>query len=87
MKIKDGFILRPFEDQYLAMPVGSAAARSPFMLSLNSTCAYVWELLGEDRSYEQLLEALLQRFDADEDIVKKDLDGFLKVLKEADVLQ
>lgn len=86
MKIKEGFILRPFSDQYLAMPVGDAAARNPHMLSLNSTCAYVWELLTEDRSYEELLSALTQKYDADRETVQRDLDRFLMALRDADIL-
>ena len=79
--------MRPFGDQFLAMPVGDAAARSPFMLSLNSTCAYVWELLAEDKTYEDVLTALPEKYDTDRETVQRDLDGFLKALKEADILR
>lgn len=87
MKIKKDFILRPFSDQYLAMPVGDTAIRSPFMLSLNSTCAYVWELLTEERTYEELLASLTEKYDVDKETAQRDLDGFLKALKEAQILE
>lgn len=49
-------------------------------VSLNETGARIWELLAEPTGAGVLLERLLEEFEAPEELLKRDLEGFLRQL-------
>ena len=59
MKIKEGFVVRKIANQYMAVPVGARAKELHGMIGLNETAAFLWELLKEERTEEELVEELL----------------------------
>ena len=48
MKIKDGFVLEEVGGEYLAVAVGALAGDFNGMVRLNSTGAFLWNLLNEN---------------------------------------
>ena len=53
---------------------------------LNEVGFFIWNLIHKETSYQEILERLEKNFDADKDILSKDLDQFLTSLKEKDLL-
>ena len=81
MKIEKEFILREIAGDYLLVPVGKAASEFNGMININETGAFLFKLLQEDVSIEQLVEALCQEYEVDQRQAKEDVDSFVQSLK------
>lgn len=81
MKLKYEFTLREIMGEYIMVPVGEGALAVSGMGTTNEVGAYICELLAEERSYEQLLEAILGEFEVDEATARTDLEEFLSRLR------
>lgn len=55
-------------------------------LVLNNSATSIYFLIKEKNSYDDILKSLLDRYDVDISIIKKDLDETIKVLKEKRVM-
>lgn len=87
MKIKEGFMLREVAGNYIVVPVGNASKKFNGMITLNETSAFLWNLLLNDTSCEQLVDALMTEYDVSSEIAKRDVDAFINKLKEIKVLE
>ena len=87
MKLKNGFVLKQINKKYYAVPVGPLAARHKILVSMNSVCLFVWELLQQEQTRQQLLDALLVEYDVDLATASADLDRFLDALTKAELLE
>jgi hypothetical protein len=81
MKIKDGFELRKFGGKWLAVTVDDAADENNVLITLNETGAFVWGILRNESSYSAIITAIVENYEVDEAIAKKDLDNFLQVCR------
>ena len=87
MKVKDGFILKNVVGDQIVMPTGENIAAFNGALLLNSVSAYVWEKLQNPVSREDLLAAVTDKFEVDEETAAKDLDALLEKLKGFGVIE
>lgn len=78
MKIKDGFILQKFTGKYIAVSANDEADVSNILITLNSTGAFVWELLKTETEYDAVISKLVEKYDVDETEAKTDFNAFLK---------
>ena len=83
MKIKDGFILRKVGRQYIVAATGSASKDFNGMIRLNASSAFVFELLKNDISRDEIVQKLMAEYDVDPDTAQADVDRFLAAMKEA----
>lgn len=86
MKIKDEFALRKFGDKWVAISVNDDIDKDDFFITLNKSGVFLWNLLQEEISYDELLGAAVEKYSIDESILKKDLDAFLQKMKDANIL-
>lgn len=86
MKIKDGFVLRNVVDEFIVMPTGENIARFDGAVVLNEVSAFVFEQLQHPVSKEDLLLAMLDEFDVDEETARKDLDALIETFKSMDLI-
>lgn len=86
MKIKDGFILRKFSDKIVAVADDDFADKSNIFIKMNSSAEFVWNFLSQDRTYEEVVDALLEKYDIDRKTAENDLDEFLSAVKNAGLL-
>lgn len=77
MKIRDGFVLRNVVDEYIVMPTGENIAEFAGSVVLNEVSAFVFEQMKNPMSREDLLAAVLEEFEVDEETAKADLDELL----------
>lgn len=87
MKIKGEFVMREIAGDTILVPVGQTALQMNGMITLDPVAALIWNALEENRSGEEILGQILQRFDVTEETAKKDLDEFLSQMKAADLLE
>lgn len=87
MKIKNGFIVKEVGNQYMVLPVGEGALNFNGIMTLNKTGKFLFELLQENRELDELLEKVLDKFDVDINIAKKDIIEFTQSLQDKGLLE
>lgn len=82
LRLRDGDLSwRAIDDEIVALDV-----RSSVYLAVNSTGAELWPLLAAGARREQLIERLRSVFTVDEATAAHDVDAFLGVLRDRDLL-
>ena len=87
MKIKDGFILREVAGSYIVIGVGGESVDFNGMITVNETGAFLWGKLAEGTTEEELLGAMLDEYEVDEETAKADIDEFLQLLCKEEILE
>ena len=86
MKISKGFVLNEIAGNNIVVGVGKNSDVLGGMLTLNSSGVFIWNFLSKYRTYDEIVNALLDKYDTTEEEAKKGLDIFLKSARELDVL-
>ncbi len=86
MKLKCEIIIEEVAGQKLAVPVGNGVSVSYF--TVNSTGAYILELLKNEISFDEIITSIQNNFEVD-DIprVRSVVANYIEKLKKADVLE
>ena len=87
MKKIDGFVMRRLGQE--AMIVAESVELIDFdrIISVNSSAAYVWESLPDsDFTIETIIELLMQRYDVEESVARKDAEELVKVWLKAGII-
>ena len=87
MKIKKGYILREVAGNYIVVAVGDAVKNFNGIINLNETGAFLWKILQEGATEEQLKEKLLGEYDVSEEIAARDVKAFINKLSEAGLVK
>lgn len=87
MKIKSGFYLKNINGQTVVMSENTA--ESPInSIVLGETATFLWECLSKsEMGKEQLLNALLDRFEISTVLALNDIDVFVKTLRENGIIE
>ena len=86
MKTKNGFVLREVGGTVLVVAVGAAAKNFNGMITLNEVGAFLWRRLEEGASESELIGALLDEYEVDEETARKDVCAYLDKMRQAGVL-
>ncbi len=87
MKIKDGFILREIAGNFIVIAIGNAVKDFNGVITLNETGAFLWKQLEKGATKEQLLEALLNEYEVDNQVAEQHIDKFIEKLTNAQLLK
>ena len=80
MKRNPEFLLREVADSLVIVPVGSATAGFPGMITLNATGAFLWELLEQEQTLDSLVTAVTAHYDVEEAVARQDAKAFVERL-------
>ncbi len=83
MKIKSGLILREVADNYIVVAVGERVKDFNGIINLNSTGAFLWNILAQGADENELVKRLLAEYEVDEETARRDVDAFVAKIKEA----
>lgn len=86
MKISDGFLLKTVAGKNIVVSVG-AEVNFNGMLTLNDTGVFLWNLLKNHTTKEEMLKKMLEEYDVEENIASTDIDIFLIKLRDAKILE
>lgn len=86
-RTKDGFNLRQIAGTWVAVPTGSRASETSALVTLSDTAVFLWNLLSDGISYEEIIEKITEDYEIDEQTARKDLDIFLEYLKTNNLLE
>ena len=86
MRTRPGFVLQPFAKQFVAVSVEPTGLSGNVLVNLNAVGAFLWEHLQQDRTFDQLLSAMLDRFEVAPAQAQADLQNFLATLRQNNLL-
>lgn len=87
MKRKNDFIMENVGGEYLLVPLGAQVMDMNGIITLNDSGSYLWELLEEERTADELAAAVAERFDTTPARARADVDTFLNQIGELGVLE
>ena len=87
MKIHNDFILKEVAGNFLIVPTGEKLIDFTSMITINETGVFLWNYLKEGASKEELVEIMLKEYEIGKDVVEKDIDEFIEVLKTNNILE
>ena len=80
MKLRYKFALQKVGNGIVAVAIEEDALEYSEILRMNSTGGYILEQLQNDISYDELIERMLQKYDADKATIEIVLANFLGML-------
>ena len=80
MKIKEGYILRQVAGSSIIVAVGDEAVNFDGIKTLNETGAFLWKQIEQGMDEENIVKALMDEYEVDEEIAKNDVGEFVKLL-------
>lgn len=86
MKLKLQLVKREIAGDVILVPVGEATTKLKGLLTVNVTGAAIWDALPDAENEEAIVDRLYETFDAERDVLRKDVDAFLAQLRELDIL-
>lgn len=86
MKVSSDFILREIAGEYILVPVGSAAVQFNGLITLNETARTIFLALAEERTVEELTDAVTAEYEVDPATARADVEEFLRQLREVGAL-
>ncbi len=86
MKIKEGFMLRDFGEDYIVVAVGDDANNFNKLITLNNVGAFIYEQLSHDITFDEICKRVLDRYDIDSYTAQADVKVFLEDVRKAGLL-
>lgn len=86
MRIKTGFAKREIAGAIIVVPVGKTTESFNGMITLNESGSFFWDCLKKDTTPEKIVERVMEEYEADKDIVKRDVDNFIDMLRKNNLL-
>ena len=87
MKILKELVYRNIAGDHVLVPVGSTTLEDNGLFVLTETGARIWELLPGCETPQELVQTLLEEYDAPEDVLAADVDEFLQKLQNLGILE
>lgn len=87
MKIRKGFVVREIAGEIIAVPTGELVKEFQEIITLTKSAKFVWDLLQEDRTIEDVKSKLVEKYKIDEERVQKDVEQFIEELRKANIIE
>lgn len=87
MKIKDGFVLKNVAGKHIVVPIGDTAVNFSGLLTLNESGVILFECLTQDLSEDEMVHALLEKYEVSEDQARQDVHAFIQKLLNKGLIQ
>ncbi len=86
MKLNPNFIVKQIDNVATLVPFGQALVDFNRLLSFNNVGSFLVEKLQENRTLDELVEATTARFEVDETTARRDVEAFVKRLRDDKLL-
>ena len=83
MKLKDTFITHDSEGEQVLIDVSSSFAG---LIRSNKTAAFIVDCLKKETTEEAIIDAMYAKYDAERDVLKKDVEKILGKLRSVGAL-
>jgi len=79
MKLRDGFITHASNGEHIMVTAGNAAFNG--MIRSNKTAGFIVECLKNEVTKEDIVEKMLEKYDAPRELIEKDVGKILEKLQ------
>lgn len=86
MRVSKDFVLREIAGDYVLVPIGEAAKKLYGIISLTESGKMLWQLLEEEHTENELIDAVLEMYDIDRETATADVEKFIEKLKRENLL-
>lgn len=86
MIIKKELIMRKIAEDTILVPVGKTVYEANGLFVLNELGSFIWNLLPNVNSVEEIFKAVMDEYDVSEAEASKDVIEFLGKLREMDII-
>lgn len=86
MKLKSGIVVEKNGEEYVAVATGEAAKSFNGIIRNNKTANYIFEQLKEEKTEEELVDALLERYDVSREKAQADVHALIVKIREAGLI-
>ena len=86
MRLKYKFIVRNVAGQTVALAVGEDNKHFNGMIKLNSVGEFIFKLLENDISYDNIISSLTEKYDVSEEEAKESVSSYLDILRKNDLI-
>ena len=87
MKLKDGIVTNSIDGESFAIATGKAAKNFNGLIKNNPTAAFIFELLKKEQTEDSIVRAMLDKYEVDEETVRKDVRALLELLKSKNLIE
>ena len=87
MKIKDGFITRKIGDTNYAVSFDENSPIGNGMIKLSDSAFFIWQMLENETTADEILSAMKANFQADEEVLRRDIEAFITKLNELGIIE
>lgn len=81
------FIFRKIVDEYILVPINRDVADMECIYTLNTVGAFIWQELETSSTMEELKNAMLDEYDAEQEMIEADLVDFLEEMASIGAIQ
>ena len=85
MKLKKNFVTQDLDDSQFLIPLVAEAFHG--ILRSNPTAAFIIECLKKETTFEGIVDAVYDEFDADRETIEKDVKTVLDTLRSIDAIE
>ena len=87
MRIDKEFVLREIAGDYIIIPTGKMVLDFNGLITVNEVGAFLWNMLQEEVTVEDLVKGILEEYEVEEDVAKEDILEFLGKLENSGILK
>lgn len=87
MKVEKEFVLREIAGDYVIIPTGQTVLYFNGLITVNEIGAFLWNLLQDEVTVEDLVKSVLNEYDVDEVTAREDIQEFLDTLVNGGILE
>jgi hypothetical protein len=87
MRLQKGFVLSKAGEDYVAVATGEASKYFNGLIRNNATASYLFEQLQQEKTEEDLVQALLTRYEVGEERARNDVHTFIVKLQKEHLLE
>ena len=86
MNIKKRLLKRQIAGDAFLVPVGKEVYDSNGLFLLTEVGAFIWDRLEQAQDMEDILKAILEEYDVEESVARKDVEVFLEKLRTMEII-
>lgn len=85
MKLKSGLYVNEVGNEFVVLAEKSSIFKG--MIRINKSGAFLFEKLKDGISYDELVNALTEKYEVEESVAKSDLDRFIKTFEDCGLIE
>lgn len=79
MKLKSEYVTYPVDDKEIMVGTGTSSFKG--LVKMNASVAYIISCLKEETDEESIINKMLEKYDAERDVIAKDVTHVVETLR------